>query len=165
MELDEAYVPQSLTGSFDPPTAVGRAVPSTGTEGISSPCWLRRRRLVLRWESFRPPAVALRLAQASPINLMVPNFGAVIGYADHRFFCFREVFQHRKLSTDNFNRTCDVAWFGISGNMRALFVILSFIISAISITFDFTHPSPDSRACLSGLCRYDQVFAAIDARE
>jgi tetratricopeptide (TPR) repeat protein len=48
--------------------------------------------------------------------------------------------------------------------MRALFVILSFIISAISITFDFTHPSPDSRACLSGLCRYDQVFAAIDAQ-
>jgi len=48
--------------------------------------------------------------------------------------------------------------------MRPLFVILSLIISAISITFDFTHPSPDSPACLYGLCRYDQVFAAIDAR-
>lgn len=47
--------------------------------------------------------------------------------------------------------------------MRALFVVLSFIITAISITFDFTHPSPDALACRYGLCRYDQVFKAIDA--
>ena len=53
---------------------------------------------------------------------------------------------------------------GISGTMRALFVILSLLIAAISITFDFTHPASDSPACLYGLCRYDQVFAAIDAR-
>ncbi len=48
--------------------------------------------------------------------------------------------------------------------MRALFVILSVIITAISITFDFTRPSPDSPACRYGLCRYDQVFAAIDTQ-
>jgi tetratricopeptide (TPR) repeat protein len=48
--------------------------------------------------------------------------------------------------------------------MRALFVVLSLIITAISVTFDFTHPAPDSPVCLYGLCRYDQVFAAIDAQ-
>ncbi len=48
--------------------------------------------------------------------------------------------------------------------MRALFVILSLLITAISITFDFKHPFPDSPACVYGLCRYDQVFAAIDAQ-
>ena len=47
--------------------------------------------------------------------------------------------------------------------MRALFVILSFLITGISLAFDFTPPSPDSAACQYGLCRYDQVFKAIDA--
>jgi tetratricopeptide (TPR) repeat protein len=48
--------------------------------------------------------------------------------------------------------------------MRAIFVVFSCLITAITVTLDFTHPSPDSPACRYGLCRYDQVFAAIDAR-
>src|ERR1700733_1847076 len=47
--------------------------------------------------------------------------------------------------------------------MRALFAIASLAIAALSVTLDYVHPSPGSRMCREGLCRYDQVYAAIDA--
>jgi hypothetical protein len=50
--------------------------------------------------------------------------------------------------------------------MRALFVIVSLAITAVSFTLDYAHPRleslPDSRLCRAGLCRYDQVFAAMN---
>jgi hypothetical protein len=48
--------------------------------------------------------------------------------------------------------------------MRALFAIVSLAIAGVTLTLDYVHLSPDSRLCRDGLCRYDQVFAAIDAR-
>jgi hypothetical protein len=47
--------------------------------------------------------------------------------------------------------------------MRTLLAIVSLAISGLSITLDYSHPSPDSRACRLGVCRYDQLFSAIDA--
>jgi hypothetical protein len=47
--------------------------------------------------------------------------------------------------------------------MRTLIAIVSLLIAALSITLDYVHPSPDSRICGEGLCRYDQVFAYVDA--
>jgi hypothetical protein len=47
--------------------------------------------------------------------------------------------------------------------MRALFAIISLAITGISMTVDYSHPAPESRLCRAGLCRYDQLFAAVDA--
>src|SRR3984957_15622587 len=51
--------------------------------------------------------------------------------------------------------------------MRALFVIVSLAITGVSMTLDYARPWRDmlasSHLCRAGLCRYDQVFAAIDA--
>lgn len=47
--------------------------------------------------------------------------------------------------------------------MRTPFAIVSLAITGISMTLDYAHPSPDSHVCRQGLCRFDQVFAAIDA--
>src|SRR5580658_9586894 len=47
--------------------------------------------------------------------------------------------------------------------MRTLIVIASLAITGFSIIVDYVHPSIDSRVCRDGLCRYDQVFAAVDA--
>jgi tetratricopeptide (TPR) repeat protein len=47
--------------------------------------------------------------------------------------------------------------------MRALFAIASLVITWVSLILDYAHPSPGSSLCREGLCRYDQVFAALDA--
>jgi len=47
--------------------------------------------------------------------------------------------------------------------MRTLIAILSLLITGLSITLDYVHPSPDSRICREGLCRNDEVFAYVDA--
>jgi hypothetical protein len=51
--------------------------------------------------------------------------------------------------------------------MRSLFAIVSLAIIGVSITLEYAHlwfdSLADSRLCRAGLCRYDQVFAAIDA--
>jgi hypothetical protein len=48
--------------------------------------------------------------------------------------------------------------------MRALFMVASLGITGLSLTLDYAHPSPNSRVCRMGLCRDDQVFAAVDAQ-
>jgi hypothetical protein len=48
--------------------------------------------------------------------------------------------------------------------MRWLFAVLSLTITAWSCLLDYAVPSPGSRACRAGVCRYDQIFSAIDAR-
>jgi len=48
--------------------------------------------------------------------------------------------------------------------MRALFAVVSLVIAGVTLILDYAHPSPDSRLCREGLCRYDQVYAAADAR-
>jgi hypothetical protein len=49
--------------------------------------------------------------------------------------------------------------------MRTLFVIVSLAITAVSITLDYAQldSRADSRLCRAGLCRYDQVFSAMNA--
>jgi hypothetical protein len=50
--------------------------------------------------------------------------------------------------------------------MRALFVIVSLAITGVSMALDYARPwldsQADSRLCRAGLCRYDQVFAAMN---
>jgi hypothetical protein len=48
--------------------------------------------------------------------------------------------------------------------MRLLFAMLSLAIAVVSLTLDAAHPPPDSRLCAEGVCRYDQIFAAVDAQ-
>jgi hypothetical protein len=47
--------------------------------------------------------------------------------------------------------------------MRVVFPIVALAIVGLSVSLDHAPASPDSRLCRDGLCRYDQMFAAIDA--
>src|ERR1700689_5153552 len=47
--------------------------------------------------------------------------------------------------------------------MRLLFAVVSLAITAWSLLLDHERPSPGSWMCRGGICRYDQIFATIDA--
>ena len=47
--------------------------------------------------------------------------------------------------------------------MRAVFAAAGFAIAALSILLDFQKVPANSWFCRSGLCRFDQLFSAIDA--
>jgi hypothetical protein len=47
--------------------------------------------------------------------------------------------------------------------MRAIISVASLLIAALSLAVDVTHPSPGSSLCRYGGCRFDQIFAGIDA--
>jgi hypothetical protein len=48
--------------------------------------------------------------------------------------------------------------------MRSFLPLLSLSLAVLSILVDFAHPSPSSSACLHGLCRFDQLYAEVDAQ-
>ena len=48
--------------------------------------------------------------------------------------------------------------------MRWIFAIISLTITGWSLVLNHYRPLPDSWPCRAGLCRYDQVFSAIDVR-
>jgi hypothetical protein len=48
--------------------------------------------------------------------------------------------------------------------MRWLFALLSLTITGWSCVLDYDFPSLGSWMCRAGVCRYDQIFSAIDAR-
>jgi hypothetical protein len=47
--------------------------------------------------------------------------------------------------------------------MRLLFAVVSLTITTWSLLLDHERPSPGSWMCQGGICRYDQMFARIDA--
>ena len=48
--------------------------------------------------------------------------------------------------------------------MRVVLVALSLLISAFSVGTDLFRPAAESSLCRLGFCRFDQIFASIDAR-
>lgn len=47
--------------------------------------------------------------------------------------------------------------------MRAIIPVASLLVAALSLAVDITHPSPGSSLCRYGGCRFDQIFAGVDA--
>ncbi|MGD0776468.1 MAG: hypothetical protein ABSC05_26935 [Candidatus Solibacter sp.] len=47
--------------------------------------------------------------------------------------------------------------------MRAVIAVASLLVTALSLAVDVIHPSPGSSLCRYGGCRFDQIFAGIDA--
>lgn len=47
--------------------------------------------------------------------------------------------------------------------MRSIILAASLLVAALSTTVDFIHPSPGSSLCRYGGCRFDQIFAGVDA--
>jgi hypothetical protein len=47
--------------------------------------------------------------------------------------------------------------------MRAIIPAASLLVAALSLAVDVIHPSPGSSLCRYGGCRFDQIFAGVDA--
>ena len=47
--------------------------------------------------------------------------------------------------------------------MRAIIPVASLLVAALSLAVDIAHPSPGSSLCRYGGCRFDQIFAGVDA--
>jgi len=47
--------------------------------------------------------------------------------------------------------------------MRAIIPVASVLVAALSLAVDVIHPSPGSSLCRYGGCRFDQIFAGVDA--
>jgi hypothetical protein len=47
--------------------------------------------------------------------------------------------------------------------MRAIIPVASLLVVALSLAVDLTHPAPGSSLCRYGGCRFDQIFAGVDA--
>ena len=47
--------------------------------------------------------------------------------------------------------------------MRAIIPVASLLVVALSLAVDVTHPAPGSSLCRYGGCRFDQIFAGVDA--
>jgi hypothetical protein len=47
--------------------------------------------------------------------------------------------------------------------MRLIIPVAGLLIATLSVSLDLFPPSPASPLCLHGACRFDQIFAAIDA--
>ena len=47
--------------------------------------------------------------------------------------------------------------------MRPLFAVVSLVVTAWALRLDHARSSSDSWLCRQGICRYDQIFSAIDA--
>ena len=47
--------------------------------------------------------------------------------------------------------------------MRVIISVASLLVTALSLAVDVTHPSPGSILCRYGGCRFDQIFAGVDA--
>ena len=47
--------------------------------------------------------------------------------------------------------------------MRAIISAASLLVAVLSLAVDIAHPSPGSSLCRYGGCRFDQIFAGVDA--
>src|ERR1019366_7069299 len=55
------------------------------------------------------------------------------------------------------------AWNPKASDMRAIISAASLLVAVLSLAVDIAHPSPGSSLCRYGGCRFDQIFAGVDA--